>query len=412
MIKLKIKFKNEEGTNFLYKLLANSFLAYMNRYESTKYPKTVYAIKTTIKKFEDKLKNELNGPFFANASSLMENRLLKKKHYMYGAYLAAISSFPILSKACKDKYLNILNSILAKTSAITSIKVLDNINDRLHEKFQAINSLKKYLEAFTDEDFKFNEPKDSIEKFENSCFMMARWTYELVREGLSVSSPTFQMYKEDFERCIIGQIRSTNQKKNEEEPTKLGIREYLEQVNEKGVGRIWLDIDFCFFEKSLEFLDDCELEAIQNIRIASDYIFKSSNIYDDVIDLNEDISLGILNSVAFLALDRGYISEADLSDLNKLTIKLKKDYILEEVIQLGDLILLRGLKYLFKAKQITKMMDIDALIFSTRISRAFTIRKWLIREKSIKSMKNILKSFDAFHTYSIPDCIKVYEKFV
>ncbi|MEM3506806.1 MAG: hypothetical protein QW589_08985 [Candidatus Bathyarchaeia archaeon] len=409
---LKISFKNEEGINFLYKLLANSFLVYMNKYESTKYPKMVYAIKNVIKKFENKLKNELNGPFFATSYSLMANRLLKKKHYMYGAYLAAISSFPILSKACKNKYSNILNSIFAKTSAITSIKVLDNINDKLHEKSRAINSLKKYLKAFINKDFQFYEPNDFIEEFENSCFMMARWAYKLVQEGLSADSPTFQMYEEDFKRCIIGQIGSTDQKKDENETTKLSIGEYLKQINEKGVGRIWLDIDFCFFEKSLGFLNDCELEAIQAIRIASDYIFKSSNIYDDVIDLNEDISLGILNSVAFLALDRGYISEKDLSDLNNLVNKLKKNCILEEVIQLGDLILLKGLRYLFKAKQMTKMMDIDALIFSTRVSRAFTIRKWLIREKSIKSTKNVLKSFSDFYTYQIPDYIRVYEKFI
>ncbi|MEM2896796.1 MAG: hypothetical protein QXG01_04385, partial [Candidatus Bathyarchaeia archaeon] len=385
MIKLKIKPKNEEGTNFLYKFLATSFLAYMNRYASSKCPKTINAIKSTIQKFEEKLKNELREPFFANFLSLTDRRLLKKKHYMYGAYLAAISSFPILGKACKDS--SILNSMFAKTSAITSIKVLDNINDRLHDEPQAVKSLNKHLESFISNEFQFNNPKGSIEKFENSCFMMARWAYELVQEGLNTNSPTLQMYKEDFERYINGQIRSMDQKKTEGE-TELSIDKYLRQVNEKGVGRIWLDVDFCFLEKDLITLSNSELEAIENVRIAADYFFKGCNIYDDIADLNEDILLGILNSVAFLALDRGYISKRDLEKPNKLIVRLKSNIVLREAVKLGDLIFLKGIEHLFKAKELAELIDIDALIFGVRVLRAFSMRKWFIKEKDIESLKS------------------------
>lgn len=407
MIKLKIKPKKEEGTNFLYKFLAISSLAYMNKYESTKYPKVIHGIKSTVQRFEKKLKNELKKPFFADYLSLMDKRLLKRKHYMYGAYLAAISSFPILSKACKDKELNILDAILAKTSAITSIKVLDNINDKLHSKAQAIESLNKHFKAFTNACFIFDNPKTSIQEFENSCFMIARWAYELVKKGLKTNSITFKMYLEDFKRYIDGQIGSIEQKNTED--ISLNIFEYLKRINEKGVGRVWIDIDFCFLEKALITLSNSELKAIENVRIAADYIFKGCNIYDDIADLNEDIPSGILNSVAFLALDRGYISEKDLKNPDKAFIKLKSSKVLKEAVQLGDLIFIKGIEYLIKAKELTEVMDIDALIFSIRVLRAFSMRKWFIKEKNKESLESILKSFNSFNTYSIPSYIQAYK---
>jgi hypothetical protein len=240
--------------------------------------------------------------------------------------------------------------------------------------------------------------------------MMARWTYELIKNGLKANSTTFKMYLEDFKRYIDGQIGSIEQKNTGD--INLNIFEYLKRINEKGVGRIWIDIDFCFLEKALVTLNNSEVKAIENVRIAADYIFKGCNIYDDIADLNEDIPLGILNSVAFLALDRGYISEKDLKSPNKVLIKLKSSKVLKEAIQLGDLIFIKGIEHLFKAKELTEVMDIDALIFSIRVLRAFSMRKWLIKEKERESLKSILKSFSSFNTYSIPDYIQVYRNYI
>ena len=72
-------------------------------------------------------------------------------------------------------------------------------------------------------------------------------------------------------------------------------------------------------------MNDKNMETIYNIRRAVDYFFKGCNIYDDVADLKEDLSLDITNSVVLLALDRGLIKEKDLENDKKILIeKLKK----------------------------------------------------------------------------------------
>jgi len=113
--------------------------------------------------------------------------------------------------------------------------------------------------------------------------------------------------------------------------------------------------------------------------------------------------------VAFLALDRGYISEKDLKNPDKAFIKLKSSKVLKEAVQLGDLIFIKGIEYLIKAKELTEVMDIDALIFSIRVLRAFSMRKWFIKEKNKESLESILKSFNSFNTYSIPSYIQAYK---
>lgn len=402
---------DKEGVNPLYKLLATTLLLYMERYSSTRFHQTINLIKRVVQRFETKLRDGLNDPRCINAETLSRHRLLKRKHYLYGSYLATLTSFPLLHRCTNEK---IFDSILAKTSAITSVKVFDNINDKLHSGSQAIPSLLRLLKAFTEEDFALTEGTAFVHKAENSCYRMARWTYGALREGLSDTSEMFKEYREDFKRCIEGQIGSMDQRIDEKERgARLGLRKFLKKANEKSVGRIWIDIDFCFLESEVRSLDGNELLAVQHVKEAADYIFKGCNIYDDVADLEEDLSLGILNSVVLLAMERGNLSTTDLNmDRSKLGLKLRERGSIKEAIQLGDLIFNNGIKHLLIAQDYSDAIDLGALFFGARILRAFSMRKWFLHDKGIRSLANISKSFTFPRSLSIPDHIQAYEKYI
>ena len=87
--------------------------------------------------------------------------------------------------------------------------------------------------------------------------------------------------------------------------------------------------------------------------------------------------------------------------------KREKSDAVEEAIHLADLLFLKGVEKMTKAKEYMDQIDIDALIFNARILRIFNLRKWVLHEKSIKSLQAFLLSFDDFGKLkaSIPDHI-------
>lgn len=398
-----------EGVNTLYKISAISSLLCMNRFKSTKIPKSLTLISNTIDIFGRRLETELDSDHCLKPEELRLHRLLKKKHYYYGAYLSALTSMPILSSA---NDVQILSSMVAKTSAITSIKVLDNINDRFSNKQEAVESQREHLRAFTEKSFEPEPRENFLERAENSCMSMARWTFDSVSQGLDRASETLRIYLRDFADYIDGQIRSMDEKADRSKPATT-IQEYIQKVNEKSVGRIWVDIDFCFLEKSLGKLDQDELKAILYVRKAADYFFKGCNLYDDIADLDEDLKLGILSSVPLLALDRGRMEESDLRrDRMGLLKILRKREVINEVLQLADLIFLQGFKPLLEAKELNEVIDIDALIFGAKVLRIFAIRKWVLRERSFNSLCKTAVSFGNPRMYRISDHVAAYAKYI
>ncbi len=398
-----------EGLNLFYRLIGEALLLYMQRFKSTRMTELLNAIKETLRVFEWRLSQLSKCTSCLGVSMLERHRLIKKKHYVYGAYLATISSYPVLywSKAT-DK---ILASIFAKTSAITSIKVFDNLNDRWHSKGRAAVSLSKYLEAFTEGDFSFNEEEGFIPKAENSAYSMARWTFDTIKRHVDAASPMFKLYVDDFTRLIKGQVDSLTQKMDNDGKCELDIRRYLKEINEKSVGCTWLDIDFCFYERALGGLND-EEEAVNHARAAMDHIFKACNLYDDVADLSEDSRNGITNSVGLLAVDQGYCSMEELLTSEEPVKKLKRSQAVKDTVLLADLILLKGLDHLHKAKIASDHIDVDAMIFGTRILRAFSIRKWVLRDRDTLSLGTALRSFQKFESYHIPERIVQYAEFI
>ena len=394
----------EEGTNALYKIASLSFLMYMNRFRTTKFPKSLAMIKFAIERFKQHLA-ELDTDTCLTQEELCLSRLMKKKHYYYGAYLSALTSIPILSISAGDYQASL--SMAAKTAAITSIKVLDNINDNLSTKEEAVFSQWRHLEAFTGRLASLEPTEDYLKKAENSCMSMAQWTYNLVSRGLNINSETLKIYLKDFKDYIEGQIRSMDEKaQGSSLPT---IQDYIQKINEKSVGKIWVDIDFCFFEKGRGKLKNDELRSLQYIRRAADYFFKGCNIYDDIADLEEDLRLGIMSSVPLLALDMGKIDERDLErdEVDLLDI-LRRCGAIDDAVHLGDLIFLQGIRPLQDARLLTDKIDVDAIIFGAKVLRMFAIRKWLLKERSFNSLSNTAVSLADPKLYRIPENILQY----
>ena len=397
-----------EGTNFLYKNLALLLLLFMNRFRSTRFSKTLRLVTFAIEDFEQRLAS-LDKSYCLTSEELGFNGILKKKHYHYGAYLSALTSVPMLSPSAD--YAQALYSMVAKTSAITSIKVLDNINDRFLSKQEAVESQRKHLRAFTEELFDLDYEASPRARAENSCMRMARWTFELARRGLRRNSEMRRIYRRDFEDFIDGQTRSVDEKAYDSKPI-TSIQDYIQRINEKSVGKIWVDIDFCFLEKSQGRLEPNELNAVLCIRKAADYFFKGCNIYDDAADLEEDLKHGIFNSVPLLALDTGKIDELDLNrDKIELLRILRQCDAVNDAVHLGDLIFLQGFRPLIEAKRLSELMDVDAIIFGAKILRGFAIRKWFIHERSLDSLSKIVVSFGNEKMYKISEQIASYAKY-
>jgi hypothetical protein len=221
-----------------------------------------------------------------------------------------------------------------------------------------------------------------------------------------------QTYLKDFADYINGQIRSMDEKAPDSSPH-MTIQDYIQKVNEKSVGKIWVDIDFCFLEKALSGLDLDELKSLSYVRTAADCFFKGCNVYDDIADLEEDLKLGILNSVPLLALDRGMIDEHDLSrDRNELQEILVERKAIDETLQLADLIFFQGINPLLKAKESSQTIDINALIFGAKILRMFAMRKWLLHERSANSLLKTAASLGSSKMYKISDQIAAYARYL
>jgi hypothetical protein len=152
----------------------------------------------------------------------------------------------------------------------------------------------------------------------------------------------------------------------------LTIRDYLKDMNEKGVGRIWVGLDLCMLE-SLCGKTSTEIKGFDYLRKGFDYVLKAANLYDDVADLKVDIELGILNSVVYLGRDLGLIVDAKES--------LKNGFLKRQTIRLGDLYHLKGLEFLKKASKCIDF-DVNSLIAGMNVLRIFSVRKWFYQSRN------------------------------
>ena len=389
-----------EGITRFYKTLCYATLAYATKYRSMPRNKTVKMLEKSISIFEDYLTISLSDFKCMSSSELLEKRLMKRKHYCYAAYLAVISSFPILQGniPCSETF----KAVIAKIAEIVSIKTLDNVNDVFHTPEQAARSLKTQFQAFTSDSLRLPGSHDDIGRAENSTYKLAKFTNTLVSQATNRDGPAFTLYLKDFEKYIQGQALSMNQKLDNDI---IDIREFLQSINEKAVGRVWITVDFCFLN-SLWYFDMADLKTMEHVKTAIDLIFKGCNIYDDISDLQVDLDQKILNSVVLLALDNGLCDEHELHDNPSiLKSKLESREAFYKALELGNLLFSMGLEELEKAQDYPSRIDIDALKYSTYILRIFSMRKWLTKQYT---SRNLYKPF----TLHVSDDVMDYEKYI
>jgi hypothetical protein len=287
---------------------------------------------------------------------------------------------------------------------------------------QAVNSLRQIDAAFTNSEFEFEISKkvDDTTLAENTAFLLARWTYDILNANVSPRSEMFRAYCEDVHTMIGGQLSSLKQKIEENDipsSTKLSIEDYLKMTVEKGIGTLWGNIDLCFYENDREYIDDKEKVGIDILKNGIDYVFKSTLIYDDVSDLIPDLNEDIVNIVVILGVERGLCDIDDIKKLDQkaLVKKLRKSKVIEDSIRLADVVFLRGVDQLQKAKTYSMdWIDIDALLFTASLLRMFNLRKWVLETKDFRSINLFLKSFEEFENLKegIPDYIFAYEKYL
>jgi len=349
---------DEEGLGSLYKIIGK--LSWRKKgFEGA------YALaREVVSRFEEVLYEISNDPRCMHVEELNKKRLLKRKHYVYATYLAVLSSIPILKSVPREV---LLETLLGKVAMIISIKTLDNINDLWHTEEEARSSLMRQLDFFIGRGSSYRDDGTEVGRAENFTYRLAEMTYTLLKRRGKLEGQMYRKYIQDFEKYIKGQADSMLQKKTDS----LDIKKFLKDVNEKSVGNVWIDIDFCVLE-GINDLSEEEMRSLELIGKSIDLVFKGCNIYDDVADLEEDLKSGIYNSVVYLALDKGWWhrEKGFLVTLSKAKI---------EAIRLGDLLFLKGIEYLREAKKMTKIVDVEGVQYGLKILRVFSMRKWLIR---------------------------------
>lgn len=402
----KAKFSDKIGFTFM-----NLVLKYMSRYDSMRSADVLKTVKQNIECFEYKLNKIVEHPYMG-ADILRRYSLLKNKYYIYAAFLAAISSYPILYRATDQD--TIRKSIFSKTAMVTSIKLLDNINDSHHTFEEAVKSQQRYLQALTSGEFNFCLESDKMEwvhRAENTAHLIATWAYDSMAD--CSESLTFKMFVEDVDEYIEGQIASFYQKRDKYLIEQMTLADFLNKVSSKCFGKPWIDIDFCFYERTLHSIDNREVISLRLINKSLDMIFKSLLFYDDITDLNEDVENGIINTTMMLGLDSEKIIAKDLDKGNSYLIKkLEKEGVIEDAMNVGNMLYLGGIDYLKEAKMYTSKIDIDALIFCSRVLRMFLLRKFVAEKKNLQSLRIFFQSLSSFEKIrsSIPPHLASYNK--
>lgn len=308
---------------------------------------------------------------------LLERGYMKEKHWIYAIVMAAAESLPLLYQKCTRK--EILQSVLAKASLGASSKLLDNLNDEIHTVEEACNSLENYLSALVTGVF-LKKKKTLVERAESASCEMASWIYH----SLDRDTEAFNLYTRDCATLVEGQVQSLQHKRTEWP----SLAEYVGGIAEKSIGDVWIDIDLCSFDH----LDG----SLVNLKKSNEYIFKSSLVYDDVQDIYEDIQTKSVNAAVILGLEQGVLTQDDLEEMNPddVVVLLEEAGILKKVIFLADALFLKGVDILKEVN--SSYIDMKGLLQSFRLVRLFNLRKLLMMNKDLWTLKQFLASFSDF----------------
>ncbi len=378
----------KEGLNSLYKLSAFAILAFLNKNESTRLRRSIAMLHKIITTYERMLRGLSERPYCLSYQEIVNYGFMKRKHWMYAAYMSLISSLPLLYKLCKED--DILQAIVAKTSFGAGVKLLDNLNDYYHSIEDAIYSLRNLLSAYISGCYepKVNGNNKIIRMAENSALDISAWIYGIlnVLRLENKIDTTFDWYVNDAKKLIMGQIESLIHKKgNDEAPT---IKNYIERIIEKSIGDVWIDIDLCFIESAMKGSMTSKLiNSLMLLKSGISMVFKATILYDDIVDIYEDIKSNSINSMLLLSIERGLIRQNTVNEVNvkELVNFLISSGILKDIVKLGDIMHTTGIELIRKGikEGLEDIVDESAIIDFCNIMRLFVVRKFLIREKDV-----------------------------
>ena len=112
--------KSNEEVNLFTDFLKLLTLGYMSKYPSISFRETFRTIKKVIDKFNLRLEMLRKNKLCLDVDLLKKNGLFKDKYYVYGAFLAAISSYPILYRVADRE--TIKSAVFAKTAMVEVVK--------------------------------------------------------------------------------------------------------------------------------------------------------------------------------------------------------------------------------------------------------------------------------------------------
>ncbi|MCP8312608.1 MAG: hypothetical protein L6M37_06650 [Candidatus Methylarchaceae archaeon HK02M1] len=405
----------KEGLNSLYKSSAILWLLLCNNHPSLRVKTTYHFLKKSIERYRYKLYDLSDDPECLDYPSIIDYGYMKEKHWVYAAYMATITSLPLLYQVCK--FQEILKAIFSKTSFGANIKLLDNLNDEIHDVSQAVDSLWNWLSAHTKGEYiNRSKARDPIVTMaENSAFKMETWVFEAVSSNQLCASEMYGAYLDDAIKWVKGQADSLKHKVDRKGKLP-SIKDYIIYISEKSIGDLWVDIDLCFFESGIKSFKEDLIRVIKQLKIGNSLVFKSSLVYDDVQDIYEDLKTKSINSAVILALERGVISQGDLKDKSphEIVKKLKEEQILMDTIRLADMVFLKGIEMVNTVDCLDKTLDRRGLIQGFRFVRLFNLRKLLIRNKDYETMKLFFSSLDNFDKIkrTIPDDIMKLQRYL
>lgn len=400
--------------NLINDTLLLALLHYAKRYRSLRGDRALKAIYRTKQGIRRILEYMTYNARFLDLNHLESLNLLKAKYVSLSSYFATLTSFPLIFRAYQ---IEVEAAVLVKAFLILSIKLLDNVNDRLHDHPQSLLSMQLLYQALTSPEFGYHDSTSVIPRAENSAYYFARQAFESIREALTTSTVASEYYFGDVAAIIKGQISSFEQKLgNGQGSSSVTLAGYLSKICEKSIGRLWLDIDLIFLENFLSSFDKDHLLMVRELRTGADYIFKSFLLYDDISDFDDDIEHGIVNSVILYAWEKEEFQQREIKMLKNRRIARPCDgQTIRDIVALGDLFFAKGVAHLRKASEDARdLLDVGALEFVSRILRAFTIRKLVANGDKFDGLKHIARSFLDLHKMrlSVPDYVLKYEMLV
>ena len=411
---------SREGINQPYRILGHLLLQLYSRSGKVRYQEAREMIQMEVHAFEDTLITLSHRPNFADHNVLIQQKIMKRKHVIYSSYLGALSTLPVLG-GLKSRSV-ISKAIFAKMSMAVGTKSLDNLNDDWQTKDEACASVGRFADALIWGEVKINEQQTNplwLAPVENSCIEITSWAGRTLSSIRDDAPFCFSLYQADVKRWIKGQQDSFLEKergKNREEITK--ISQNLARMAEKSTGSLWVDPDVCFFESHVGGLDDRLKKMAISLRASGDLLTKACLLYDDAVDLLIDVKNSSVNAALVYAEEMNVLERSDAIKMNEqeLVRLMYSSGVIKDVLSIGDFLLAKAMQELDRAddnSSVEAPIEVDRLKLQCKILRLFNMRKLMLRDKSLASLRLGLSMKGADEIMStLPEKILALDRFV